>query len=112
LLLQSHRPAQTNFVADLDRTGIAQSLLDESFGHFRRLSHNLKVNRFDDGIGAFPLVALSETGDGSTHRRHCAGFVVAMLSTEASRCDQKCARSGDLLEQRAHHGMEKLDAHP
>ena len=112
LLLQPDRPAQSVLVADLDRAGIAQRFLDEELGDFRWLAVGFEIDRFDQSFRPLALVGLGEAGDRAAQRSDRSGFVVAVLPAEPRRRDQERARRRDLLVQRAHGGVERLDAHP
>src|SRR5581483_7718701 len=112
LFFQSHRPAQAILVAGLDSAGILQSFLNETLGNFRCAASCLEVNRFHHRRGTLALVGFREACYSAAERRHGSGFIVSMLSAQPSRRYQEAVRNGDLLEQSAHGGIERLDSNP
>ena len=65
---QSDRPAQIVGVADLDRAGVAQRLLDEDVRGRRRVPAGREVDRLHERVGTLARQRLGEAGDGAAQR--------------------------------------------
>jgi len=112
LFFQSHGPALVSLIADLHRSGVAQGLLDEELGDFRRFAVRLEIDRFDEGVHPLPLVGFCEARHRAAHRCDRTGLVVAVLSAQPHRRYEECARRRHLLVQHAHGGIKRFDPHP
>jgi len=90
-LLQADTPAFGTVVADLDRAGIPQGLLDEPFGQRSGGPRGLEVDDFDEGRRPLPLQGLGETGDGTSERGPGSSIVVTVPASQTGRRDQEGA---------------------
>ena len=94
--------------ADLDGTRVAQGLIDEDVGDRRGLPAGGEVDALHQGLGLLLLVRLGEAADRAAHRSGRARVVIAVVPAEAGGRDEERAR----VVQRAHRGVERLDATP
>ena len=85
LFLEADGPTLICRVSDLDHTGIAQGLFDQQVGDFGGIAIWFKVDCFDEGIAALPLVRLGKAHHGAAERSDRSAFVVAMMSAKSRR---------------------------
>ena len=60
-----------------------QSFSEERIGDFFNAAIRFEINRLHKGVRPFAFISFCESGDRSAQRRHSAGAIVTMLSTEA-----------------------------
>ena len=109
-LPQRHRPPLAGAVADLDRAGVAQGLLDEQVGHrFRGRAHG-DVDRLHQRVGVLAPERLGEAGHGAAHRRLGTAGVVPVPAAEPGGRQEEGPWATDGVADVPQRGVEELHA--
>ena len=83
LLLEGDRPAQTIRVADLDRAGVGERLLEQRVGDLGDLCVT-EIDRLDERVAPLAVQCLREACNSATEHARCAIGAVAVLCRRAA----------------------------
>ena len=108
---EAHGPPQLVRVAHLDRTRVAQRLIEQQLRQRGGLAAGREVDDLDQRLVALAGQRLGEAGDGATHDGRRPRRVVAVAAPEARRRDEEGAGAGDLIGEHPHGGRQQLHTH-